>query len=258
MTEIRITDPLLRRILYAVGMMGVIAFGFYTFGLLKESLVVILNVLTPFIIALLLAYILAPLVIGLQHRLKLGRVMGTLVLYLIIFLVFFLLLAFLIPTVISELIHLFHVIKTSLPAFLDKLARHPFLNIDAAWMDALAEKIRQIQVDYEKIISDILPGVKQMAAGGFQAVETATKGLFSGIGSVIGFFSFLIFVGIISFYFIIDWEKIGPTIRKMVPPEHRERVFSILKKMDTAVGGFLRGQLTVSVIVGTQIGRAHV
>lgn len=251
MTEIRITDPLLRRILYAVGIMGVIAFGFYTFGLLKESLAVVLNVLTPFIIALLLAYILAPLVIGLQRRLRLGRVMGTLVLYLIIFLVFFLLLAFLIPTVISELIHLFQVLKTAFPTFLDKLAHHPFLNIDAAWMDLLADKVRQIQMDYEKIIQDILPGLKQMASGGFQAVETATKGLFSGIGSVIGFFSFLIFVGIISFYFIIDWEKIGPTLRKMVPPEHRERVFSILQKMDTAVGGFLRGQLTVSLIVGT-------
>lgn len=251
MTEIRITDPLLKRILYAVGIMGVIAFSFYTFGLLKESLAVVLNVLTPFIAALLLAYILAPLVIGLQRRLKLGRVMGTLALYLIIFLVFFLLLAFLIPTVISELIHLFYVIKTSLPGFLDRLAQHPFLNADVAWLDALADKIRQIQVDYEKLLSNVLPGLKRMAAGGFQAVETATKGLFSGIGSVFGFFSFLIFVGIISFYFIIDWEKIGPTIRKMIPPERRERVFSILKKMDIAVGGFLRGQLTVSVIVGT-------
>jgi predicted PurR-regulated permease PerM len=251
MTEIKIDDPLLKRILYAVGIMGVIAFGFYTFGLLRDSLVVVLNVLTPFIAALLLAYILAPLVIGLQRRLKLGRVMGTLALYMIIFLVFFLLLAFLIPTVISEMIHLFNVIKTSFPAFLDTLARHPFMNLETAWMDALSEKIRQIQVDYEKILSDILPDLKRMAAGGFQAMETATRGLFSGIGSVIGFFSFLVFVGIISFYFIIDWEKIGPTIRKMVPPDHRERVFSILKKMDVAVGGFLRGQLTVSIIVGT-------
>ena len=68
---------------------------------------------------------------------------------------------------------------------------------------------------------------------------------------MIGFLSFLIFIGIINFYFILDWERIGPLIRKMVPPRYRENTFDVLSKIDVAVGGFLRGQLTVSAIVGT-------
>jgi predicted PurR-regulated permease PerM len=90
-----------------------------------------------------------------------------------------------------------------------------------------------------------------MATEGFETVGKATMGFFSGIGSVVGFFSFLIFVGIINFYLIVDWEKIGPLIRKMVAPHRRERFFDVLNKIDAAMGGFLRGQLTVSAIVGT-------
>jgi predicted PurR-regulated permease PerM len=68
---------------------------------------------------------------------------------------------------------------------------------------------------------------------------------------VVGFFSFVIFVGIINFYLIVDWEKIGPLIRKMVPPHRRERFFEVLQKIDLAMGGFLRGQMTVSALVGS-------
>jgi predicted PurR-regulated permease PerM len=90
-----------------------------------------------------------------------------------------------------------------------------------------------------------------VATGSFRAAGEVAKGIFSGVGSVIGFFSFLIFIGIINFYFILDWEKIGPLVRKMIPPHYRQTMFDVLGKIDIAVGGFLRGQLTVSAIVGT-------
>ncbi len=79
MSDFRISDPLLRKMVYAIGVMGIISFGFYTLGLLSGILSVSLNILTPFIAAFLVAYILAPIVIGLQRRLRLGRIMGTLV-----------------------------------------------------------------------------------------------------------------------------------------------------------------------------------
>ncbi|RLC19503.1 MAG: hypothetical protein DRI57_07045 [Deltaproteobacteria bacterium] len=250
MSEFRISDPLLRKIVYAVGVMGVIAFGFHTVGLLKSSIAVVLEVLTPFIAALLMAYILAPAVIALQQTLRLGRIMGTLMLYAIIFLAVFLLLAFLIPTVLSEFIGLFHTVKEALPDLLAKLSTNQYLKVDEKLIKIIVDKIREIELNYEEIINAVLPGMKKMASGSIQAVGVATKKIFSGIGHMVGFFSFLIFVGIINFYFIVDWEKINPLIRKMVPPRYRARVFDVLDKIDTAVGGFLRGQLTVSVIVG--------
>ncbi|QTA80690.1 Transmembrane protein, TqsA-like [Desulfonema limicola] len=251
MSDFKIADPLLRRLLYAVGIMGVIAFGFYTFSLLQNAVILILNVLTPFIAALLLAYILAPIVITLQNHLKMGRIMGTLVLYMIIFIAVFLLFFFLIPNVISEFIRLFNVLKTAFPPLLDKLADNSYFKIDSQFIDIIQKHIDEIKFDYEQLAAALLPGLKKMASGGLEAVGIATRGIFTGLGSVFSFFSFLIFVGIVNFYFIIDWEKISPLIHKMIHPEKREQVFDILKKIDIAVGGFLRGQLTVSAIVGS-------
>ena len=251
MSDFRISDPLLKKIVYSVGIMGVIAFGFYTFSLFKGGIALVLDVLTPFIAALLLAYILAPFVITLQQHLRLGRIMGTLVLYMIIFLAVFLLLAFLIPTVLTEFIRLFNTLKVTVPPLLNKLAQSSFLNIDEELISVIQTKIREIHIDYEQIVSSVLPSLKKVASGGLEAVGMAARGLFTGVGSVISVVSFLIFVGIINFYFIVDWEKIAPLIRKMVPPERRERVFDVLDKIDNAVGGFLRGQLTVSAIVGS-------
>jgi predicted PurR-regulated permease PerM len=248
MTDIRISDPFLRRMTYALVTMTAVSLGFYTFGLLKESLAFLLNAVAPFLAAFLLAYILAPVVIGLQRRLKLGRIMGTLVLYLLIFLGIFLFLAVLIPALITKSIELFESLKGSIPVLLDRISQWGVM--DESLVRDLQNRLEAIEIDYEKIVGTVLPALRRIASGSFEAMGQATRSVLGGVGSLVAFFSFLVFVGIIGFYFIVDWEKIGPTIRKMVPRERRDRMFDVLSKIDAAVGGFLRGQLTVALIVG--------
>lgn len=250
MTGINIPDRFLRGIVYTIGVMTTIVLAFYTFGLLKESIIFILTVLSPFLASLLLAYILAPIVIRLQRNLRLGRIIGTLLLYVMVFMIMFLLMAFLIPKIFQELAGLFEAIKEGMPKFLSWLSENTNLKIDSEFIRILREEIENIEIDYQKIAASILPAIQKIASGGFSAIGEATKGFFSGIGFVVSFFSFIVFVGIISFYFIVDWEMIRPTINKMVPPKYRERTFDIIDKIDQAMGGFLRGQLTVAIIVG--------
>ena len=250
MTELKIADPFLRRIVYALGVMAVIVFGFYTFGLLKGLLVFTLNVLSPFLIGLIVAYILAPIVIRLQHQLRLGRVLGTLMVYLIIFLLIACILLFLIPTIVSQLIRLSDALKEAVPALLKWLSENKYLQMDSNLIKSIQEALARIKIDYEEIASSVLPAFQRIASGGFSAVWSVIRETFSSVRSVIAFVGFLVFVGIINFYLILDWERIGPFIRKMAPPKHRERTFQILEKMDFAVGGFLRGQITVAAIVG--------
>jgi len=250
MTELKIADPFLRRIVYALGVMAVIVFGFYTFGLLKGFLVFSLNVLSPFLIGLIVAYILAPVVIRLQHQLRLGRVLGTLMIYMIIFLLIGLVLLILIPTIISQLIRLSDALREGVPALLNWLSENKYLQMDSNLIKSIQEALAKIKIDYEQIASSILPALRRIAFGGFSAAWGVVREMFSSVFTVIAFVTFLVFIGIINFYLILDWERIGPFIRKMVPPRHRERVLHIFEKMDFAVGGFLRGQITVAAIVG--------
>jgi predicted PurR-regulated permease PerM len=251
MTELKIADPFLRKIVYALGVMAVIVFGFYTLRLIRGLLVFSLDVLSPFLVGLVAAYILAPVVIRLQHQFKLGRVLGTLLVYLIIFLIISLILFFLIPTIMSQLIRLSDALRDAVPALLKWLSENEYVKMDSNFIKSIQETLAKIKIDYEQIASSILPALQKIASGGFSAALGVVKEAFSSLRAVIAFAVFLVFVGIINFYLILDWERIGPFIRKMVPPKHRDRVFHILERMDFAVGGFLRGQIIVAAIIGT-------
>jgi predicted PurR-regulated permease PerM len=254
MTDINISDRFFRRIVYTIGVMVVIVLEFYTFSLLRTSIIFILNVLFPFLASLLPAYFLAPLVIKLQGNLKLGGIVGTLLLYLLIFMIIFLLIAFLVPTIFQELSRLFEAIKKEMPKFPAWLSENTNLKLDSEFIRNLKNQIENIKLDYQEIVSSIFPAIKTIALGGFSAIEGATQGFFSGIGFMLSFFSFMIFIGIISFYFIVDWEKIRPMINKVVPLQYPNRTFDILDKIDEARGGFFRiGGLIIALPIASVI-----
>jgi len=246
MNDTQIPDPALRRIIYALGVMGVIVLGFYTAGLLAFPIAILFDILSPFLVAGILAYILAPFVMAIQRRLRLGRVAGTLVVFFLILAFFFLVLAVVIPVIIFQLLDLVEALREAVPRLVHALAENRYLGFDREMIDTIGKKLGDIKIDYEQILGSALPALKTITTGGLAAVGE----VFKGIWSVFGLAGFLAFVAIIIFYLILDWEKIGPFTRGAIPPRYRERTFDILKKVDVAVGGFLRGQLTVSLIVG--------
>ncbi len=248
--EFRIADDLLRKMAYIIGGMIIFAFGVYIISFLKSGLLIVFNVLAPFIIGLLLAYVFSPIVVFLQEKLKLGRIMGTLVLYCLFGLAFLIIMAIIIPTFISELVKLFKAVKIALPGFLDMIAANKYIKIDAAVIESWQTAIMQAEPDYSKVAKTLLPGLENTANYGIQTVEAATRGVVSGLNAAFGLGSFFTFVVIITFYMVVDWEKIGPMVKKVIPPKFRERFFDVLDKVDEAMGGFLRGQLTVAIIVG--------
>lgn len=243
-------DRLFRNLLVALTGILTLILGIHAFGQIQGLLIFILDILSPFLAALILAYILAPVILGLQQRLRLGRIMGAVTLYLLIFLVLFLLSAFLLPLVLGELIRLVDTIRGGTPHLVTLIRDNLNQRMDENAFQMIQEWLKTIEVDVEKILSSILPALKQLTTGGMVVVGQTARGIISGAGALIGFVSFLVFVGIIHFYLILDWEKIPGLIHKIVPSRHRDRIFDVLQKVDEAMGGFLRGQLTVSAIVG--------
>ncbi|MEW6259459.1 MAG: AI-2E family transporter [Thermodesulfobacteriota bacterium] len=251
MTEIRFGDPFLRRIVYALGVMAVATFGIYTLGQFRPVIEVVFNVLSPFIVAFLFAYLFAPVVSALQRRLKLGRIFGTLCLYMIILAALTAVLFLLIPGILSELSRLNQAIREEIPRLLKRFSEHALFQSDAQWWDIVRQTVTEWQIDFEGIIQKALPGMKSVAAGSVSAVGKATRGIYSGIEWIFGFLGSLSLILIIHFYLVLDWERIRPFFMQHISRKHRTTVLIILEKMDRAVGGFIRGQLTVSCIVGS-------
>lgn len=251
MTEIRFGDPFLRRIVYALGVMAVATFGIYTIGQLRPFISAVFNVLSPFIVAFLFAYLFAPVVSVLQRRLEFGRILGTLCLYLLILSALTAVLFLLIPGILSELSRLNQAVREEIPSLLKRFSEHAFFQGDAQWWEVVRQVVSEWQMDLESILQHLLPSMKSVASGSVSAVGKATRGIYSGIEWVFAFFASLSLVLIIHFYLVLDWERIRPFFMQHIPRKHRASVLAILDKMDRAVGGFIRGQLTVSCIVGS-------
>ena len=250
MVRMHVDDVNLKRIFYILGLLGCIVLGFIAMGLLKKPFESLFSLLSPFLLALILAYVTSPIVSFLQKKLRLGRVAGTLLVFFLILLAFFIVLAILIPVILSQTIALVETFREALPRWMQAISANPSFNIDPDLVKTIEKRINNIQIDYEAIAGSMLPVVGKATSGGISTVSQISMTVFRGIRSIVGFGAFFVFVAILNFYLILDWDRVGPFLRQATPIKYRDRMFEILEKMDNAVGGFLRGQLTVSFLVG--------
>ncbi|MES0874491.1 AI-2E family transporter [Sinimarinibacterium thermocellulolyticum] len=59
----------------------------------------------------------------------------------------------------------------------------------------------------------------------------------------------LLLVPIVSFYLLRDWDDLVAWIAKMIPPRHLPKVTQLAQETDQVMGSFLRGQLTVMLLL---------
>lgn len=74
----------------------------------------------------------------------------------------------------------------------------------------------------------------------------ATAGV---IGAVVGFFLVLILAA----YFVIDGERIGQSAVSLLPIRHRDRAARMAEPVLAVIGAYVRGQILVSLAVGSLI-----
>lgn len=74
----------------------------------------------------------------------------------------------------------------------------------------------------------------------------ATAGV---VGMVVGLFLVLVLAA----YLVLDAERIGVSLARLLPPGHRDRAAALVPPVLAVMGGYVRGQLVVSVCVGSII-----
>lgn len=63
-----------------------------------------------------------------------------------------------------------------------------------------------------------------------------------------------ILVVFLTAYFVVEAPEIWPRLLRWVPHEHRDRVAATIRPLESRLGGYVRGQMLVSLAVGTFIG----
>jgi predicted PurR-regulated permease PerM len=192
-------------------------------------------VLLPFVAGAAVAYFLDPSADWLERR-GLSRMMATVVIT-VAFLVLF----------VAGLLLLIPALNGQVSDFLDHLPDYA---------EALESRIKPMVAH----VAAILPAsqVEKLQAGaGAGLGEVASwaggliKQLLTSSLALINVLSLLVITPVVAFYLLRDWDRMVATIDGWLPRAHRAAIGERMREIDRTLAGFVRGQATVCLALGT-------
>lgn len=192
-------------------------------------------ILTPFVIAAMLAYVMDPLADRLE-RWRLSRTMAVVVIFVLLAALLALLLVVLVPILQREL----HAMAQAMPAAID-------------WVQYTVLPWVQQTLGIDTGSWD-LEYLKQLLSQHWQQVGGWAGNIFTSLGqsgmTVLGWFANLILVPVVTFYLLRDWDILMQRLHELVPRRHAGRVAAVGRECDEVLGAFLHGQLLVMLALG--------
>ena len=77
------------------------------------------------------------------------------------------------------------------------------------------------------------------------------KRLWSGSVALIDFLTLIVITPVVAFYMLHDWDRMVAAIDDVLPRQHRATIHRLMGELDDVLAGFVRGQLTVCLILGS-------
>jgi predicted PurR-regulated permease PerM len=194
-------------------------------------------ILTPFVIAALLGWLGDPMVDRLERS---GRSRGTSVTLVFVLITVGLAIALLVlvPMLWDQVLHL-----------IDSLPRIAAWVTGAAvpWLEARFRISIAPYVDANYLLTLLQSHWKE--AGGMAAI---VLGHLAGSGlALFALLANVALVPVLTFYFLRDWDVMVAQVRDLLPRPYLPKISQMARESDEVLGGFLRGQFSVMVSLGT-------
>ena len=196
------------------------------------------NVLLPFFVAWLLAYLLQPFVSFFQHKLKFkSRVLSIIATLLLFFGTIIGIIWILTPIVSVEIQKLSQLIAT----YSQDLNVNSYL--PAAWQHEIQHYLSHL--NFQTILKDenIMNGIKKLAPQLWDFINGSLDFVL-GFAVVIIVFLYLIFI-------LLDFENISASMLGIIPPKYKTLITEIISDLDSGMNRYFRGQALIALIVGT-------
>jgi len=192
-------------------------------------------VLTPFAVAAMFAYLFDP-VVGQLQRLRLSRGVAVGIVFVGLTVLLVLMLLALIP-------FLEHQVALLIGRLPDWIA---WLQNDAVgWLNATFDLSLEMP-DSQQLATIIQEHWKE--AGGTAAIVVA-KVSKSGL-AIVAWITHLIVIPVAFFYLLRDWHELLGRIRELLPRSFEEATLRLARESDETLSGFVRGQLSVMLVLG--------
>ncbi|MFO1034946.1 MAG: AI-2E family transporter [Hyphomicrobiales bacterium] len=196
------------------------------------------DILLPFIAGFVLAYFLDPVADALE-RLGLPRLAATFIILAVAVLVVVLVVLLVVPILGNQALRL----AQDLPSLINALTT----KLNEIAPQQIKEMIAHSGADIQGSVGDI-------ASKAASWIAALLGSLWSGGMALVNLVSLLVVTPIVAFYLLADWDRIVATVDGWVPRDHVEEVRAIARDINRALAGFIRGQGTVCLLLGTFYG----
>jgi predicted PurR-regulated permease PerM len=204
----------------------------------SASLFLLSDILLPFIVGALSAYLLDPLADRLEAR-GMSRTAAASVISGLFFLLIILAILLILPLLQNQVVRF----ADNFPGYVERLhetARPLFEQLRAVLSE---EDIKSLQSGAAKYTGDAMIWVGRII-----------KGVLSGGMAVVNLLSLLFVTPLVTWYMLRDWDVMVARIDSWMPRAHVGVIREQARLIDETIAGFIRGQLTVCFIQGCFFG----
>lgn len=193
-------------------------------------------VLTPFVIAAILAYAFAPVVQSLETRLprRFPRVVIVLLVETLLIVLIVGLVLLLMPVMVKQL----PLLKDQVPNLLDHF-KDSTQAIAAGFGFA-------VDLDMAAVKAFVMEHLGALAQDGLTRLLASVK---LGGSMALALLGNAVLVPVVLFYLLYDWPRLVQLLRDLVPPRLRTASDDFLGEADSVLGQYLRGQLMVMLVL---------
>lgn len=192
------------------------------------------NILLPFIVAVIFAFLLDPLADKLEKR-KLSRNNATLIILFSFFLILAIVLTLVIPVIYGQITNL-----------LAKFPEYVKLTNERV-IPYLSEMLNKIAPD---AVSTAKESVNDISKVAFSFLQKLLKNIWNSGLAIVNILSLLFVTPIVTYYILRDWDKMIEKIKNYLPVQSRETILEQVKQVDITLSAYLRGQINVCLILG--------
>ncbi len=195
------------------------------------------SILSPFIIALLLAYAFDPVIDVLEER-QVPRTLAIGSVFILITIVLALFLFFGLPTLQDQMMQAFE----QFPVYLEHLRK----NLLPAIESTLGI---QLPSTFDETLKTILPRLKEDAPALFKPVTTFALSFFTNTFGLVAAVANLIIIPFMFYYLLRDFDRIKTSLARFIPDRYHTEVYKRLREIDLSLSGFVRGQLLIILLL---------
>ncbi len=191
-------------------------------------------VLLPFVLGIAVAYLLNPMV---NQFKQIGISRGPSALMILISFLIFILAFFgaISPILYREILQF----SNDLPSYIEKIS-----NLAAPLTEIVEKYIGTIEKNNIETL------IKDNAASAAQVTKLILERAASGGKAVIDLISVAVFMPIVAYFMMKEWENISAWVHGLMPRHSEGVIMDLLKQIDQKLSGFIRGQISVALILG--------